>query len=104
MTPIFLEELQWESSRASRRSLLRMNFDASSCFDRIIASITSLAARSYGQHQALCFIHGTFLQQENTCSKQNLVYRTRNIPAAACIQFMAQAKVVPTAPLSVTRL
>jgi hypothetical protein len=50
MTPIFLEELQWESSRASRRSLLRMNFDASSCFDRIIASITSLASRSYGQH------------------------------------------------------
>jgi hypothetical protein len=25
MTPIFLDELQWETSRASRRSLLRMD-------------------------------------------------------------------------------
>jgi hypothetical protein len=63
MTPILLEELQWETSRASRRSHLRMDFDASSCYDRIIPSIASLAARSYGQHQALCLIHGTFLQQ-----------------------------------------
>jgi hypothetical protein len=29
MTPIFLEELQWETRRASRRSLLRLDFDAS---------------------------------------------------------------------------
>jgi hypothetical protein len=53
MTPIFLEELQWETSRASRGSLLRMDFYASSCYDRIIPSIVSLAARSYGQHKAL---------------------------------------------------
>ena len=56
MTPVFLEELQWETTRASRRSLMRMDFDASSCYDRIIPSIASLAARSFGQHKALCFI------------------------------------------------
>jgi hypothetical protein len=70
-TPIFLEELQWETSRASRRSLLRMDFDASSCYDRIIPSIASLAG-SYGQHQALCFIHGTFLQQAKYVLKTKL--------------------------------
>jgi hypothetical protein len=72
MTPIFLEELQWETSRTSRRSLLRMDFDASSCYDRILLSIASLAARSYGQHQALCFIHGTFLQQAKYVLKTKL--------------------------------
>jgi hypothetical protein len=63
MTPVFLEELQWETSRASQRSLLRMHFDASSCFEIIIPNIASLAARSFGQHQALCFIHANFLRQ-----------------------------------------
>jgi hypothetical protein len=63
MTPVFLEELQWETTRASRKTLLRMDFDASSCYDRIIPSIASLASRSFGQHQTLCFIHATFLRQ-----------------------------------------
>ena len=72
MTPIFLEELQWETTRASRRSLLRMDFDASSCYDRIIPSIASLAARSFGQHQALCFIHATFLRQAKYFLKTKL--------------------------------
>jgi hypothetical protein len=72
MTPIFLEELQWETTRASRRSLLRMDFDASSCYDRIIPSIASLAARSFGQHKALCFIHATFLRQAKYVLKTKL--------------------------------
>jgi hypothetical protein len=63
MTPVFLEELQWETTRANRKTLLRMDFDASSCYDRIIPSIASLAARSFGQHQTLSFIHVTFFRQ-----------------------------------------
>jgi hypothetical protein len=63
MTLIFLEEQQWETTRASRLSLLRMDFDASSCYDRMLPSIASLAARSFGQHQALSFINATFLRQ-----------------------------------------
>jgi hypothetical protein len=59
MAPVFLEEIQWETTRASRNTLLRMDFDASSCNDRIIPSIARLAARSFGQHQTLCFIHAT---------------------------------------------
>jgi ribonuclease HI len=72
MTPVFLEELQWETTRASRRSLLRMDFDASSCYDRIIPCIASLAARSFGQHQALCFIHASFLQNAQYYLKTKL--------------------------------
>jgi hypothetical protein len=72
MTPVFLEELQWETTRASRRSLLRMDFDASSCYDHIIPSIASIAARSFCQRKALCFIHATFLRQTKYVLKTKL--------------------------------
>jgi hypothetical protein len=49
-----------------------MDFVASSCYDRILLCIASLAARSYGQHQALCFIHGAFLQQAKYVLKTKL--------------------------------
>jgi hypothetical protein len=39
-----------------------MDFDASSCYDRIIQSLLSLVSRSYGQHKNTCFIHGRFLR------------------------------------------
>jgi hypothetical protein len=60
-TPVLLEELPWEITRTSRRPLLHMDFDASSCYDRIIPSLSSLVSRSYGQHRKTCFIHGRFL-------------------------------------------
>jgi hypothetical protein len=63
--------VQWENTRASRRYILRMDFDASSCYDRIIPSIASLAGKSYDQHQALCFVY-TFLQQAKYVVKTKL--------------------------------
>jgi hypothetical protein len=62
-TPVLLEELlMWEITRTSRRPLLCMDFDASSCYDRIIPSLSSFVSRSYGQHRKTCFIHGKFLR------------------------------------------
>ncbi|KAG7357612.1 hypothetical protein IV203_002300 [Nitzschia inconspicua] len=71
-TPVFLEELQWEISRASRRSLLRMDFDATSCYDRIIPNIANLAGRSFGQHRALCFLHAKFREDAQYILKTKL--------------------------------
>jgi hypothetical protein len=62
-TPSFREELQWEASRASRLFSLRMDFDVSSCNDRIISSIASLAARRFCPQKASCFNHGTFFRK-----------------------------------------
>jgi hypothetical protein len=39
-----------------------MDFDGSSCYNRIIPSLSSLVSRSYGQHRKTCFIHGRFLR------------------------------------------
>jgi hypothetical protein len=60
-TPVLLEELTWEITRASRRPLLCMDFNASSCYNRIIPSLSSLVSRSYRQHRKTCFIHVQFL-------------------------------------------
>jgi hypothetical protein len=62
----------WDTTQASRRSLLRMNFDASSSYDPIIPIFASLAATSFGQHQTLCFIHATFLRQAKDILKTKL--------------------------------
>ncbi|KAG7355833.1 hypothetical protein IV203_000519 [Nitzschia inconspicua] len=71
-TTIFLEELQWEISRASCWSLLRIDFDATSCYNRIIPNIASLAGRSFGQHLALCFLHAKFLEEAQYILKTKL--------------------------------
>jgi hypothetical protein len=51
------------SNSSQSEDLLRMDFDASSCYDRIIPNIASLAARSYGQHQTFCFLHVSIFRQ-----------------------------------------
>jgi hypothetical protein len=63
LTPVFLEDIQLEISRASNTTLCCTNFDSTSCYDRIIPSIASLAGRSFGQHQSLCFVHVRFLAE-----------------------------------------
>jgi hypothetical protein len=49
-----------------------MDFDATSCYDRIIPSIASLAGRSFGQHKALCFVHARFLEDAKYLLKTKL--------------------------------
>ena len=62
-TPAFIQEMQHETARASRKSLFSGDFDATACHDRIVPSVASLAARSHGQHQTLCLAHAEFLSE-----------------------------------------
>jgi hypothetical protein len=96
-TPVFLEELQWKTSRASRRSLSRMDFDASSCFDRIIPTIASLVSAKIRFSASSM---GIFLRQANTSSRRNMDYQKRHTPIAACIRSVVQLKEVQAALLS----
>jgi hypothetical protein len=47
----FLEELKNEISYCSRKPLLNLDNDASSCYDQIVVSLASLINRKYGQHR-----------------------------------------------------
>ncbi|KAI2496776.1 hypothetical protein MHU86_17710 [Fragilaria crotonensis] len=46
--PVLIEELQFEKSRATRKMLVQTNYDAMSCYDRIIPNLAMLVSRKYG--------------------------------------------------------
>jgi hypothetical protein len=46
--PVFIEEMQFEIARASRKTLVQTNYDATSCYDRIIINLAMLVSQKYG--------------------------------------------------------
>ncbi|KAI2497605.1 hypothetical protein MHU86_16911 [Fragilaria crotonensis] len=46
--PVFLEELQLEMSRITRKTMILTNYDATACYDRIIPNLAMLASRRFG--------------------------------------------------------
>ncbi|KAI2495020.1 hypothetical protein MHU86_19495 [Fragilaria crotonensis] len=45
--PVFIEELQCEISRATRKPVILTNYDATACYDRIIPNLGMLASRKF---------------------------------------------------------
>jgi hypothetical protein len=72
LTPVLLEDIQLEISCASNTTLCCTGFDVTSCYDCIIPSVASLAGRSFGQHQLLCFVHVRFLAEAQYLLKTKL--------------------------------
>ena len=67
--PVFIEEMQFEIARASRKTLVQTNYDATSCFDRIIISLAMLVSRKYGVP--------TFTTESNARTLEKAEYRIR---------------------------
>ena len=67
--PVLLEELQFDLSRVSRKSLVLTNYDAASCYDRIIPSLAMLASRKFGKPMRVT--------QANAHTLENAKYRIR---------------------------
>ena len=61
--PVMLEELQLEISRMSRRMLIHTNYDATSCYDRIIPNLAMLASQKYGVHPKVTQMNAMTLQK-----------------------------------------
>jgi hypothetical protein len=49
--PVFIEEFQMEIARSSRKSLVQINYDATSCYDRIIPNLAALVSQRFGVPQ-----------------------------------------------------
>jgi hypothetical protein len=49
--PVFIEEFQLEIARSSRKSLVQINYDATSCYDRIIPNLAALVSQRFGVPQ-----------------------------------------------------
>jgi hypothetical protein len=43
---VFIEKIQFEISRASRKLLVKTNYDATSCYDSIVPNLAMLASQS----------------------------------------------------------
>ena len=59
----FLEELKYDISFMTRRTLFNFDNDATSCYDRIIVSLASLINRKYGLHRKVVANHASTLLQ-----------------------------------------
>ncbi len=67
--PVFIEEMQFEISRASRKMLVQTNYDATSCYDRIIPNLAMLVSRKYGVPK--------LITQSNSKTLEQAEYRIR---------------------------
>ena len=58
-----IEELQFEISRATRKSLIQTNYGAASCYDRIIPSMAMIASRKFGVPKTATHLNAKTLQE-----------------------------------------
>ena len=61
--PVLLEDLQLDISRVSRKSLVLTNYDATSCYDRIIPPLAMLASRKFGVLKSVTLANVHTLEQ-----------------------------------------
>lgn len=61
--PTFIEVLQYDYASLTRWPEIKFSNDATSCYDRIIPSVSNVMARSMGLHKNIAKIHGTMLEQ-----------------------------------------
>jgi hypothetical protein len=59
---VLIEELKMEISRASRKGLVKLDIDDTSCYDRILPIIASIISRSYGVHQNVVLVNAKTLK------------------------------------------
>jgi hypothetical protein len=74
--PVLIEELQFEISRASRKTFIQTNYDAMSCYDRIIPNIAMLVSRKYGDPKQVTRSNASTLEHAEYKSKRILVLAT----------------------------
>jgi hypothetical protein len=61
--PTFIEVLQYDYASLTRWPEIKFSNDATSCYDRIIPSVSNVIARSMGLHKNIAKLHGTMLEQ-----------------------------------------
>jgi len=60
---VFIEEMQNEISRTSRKPVVKFDHDATSCYDRILAAIASITSRKFGMHKNVTFVMANTLKE-----------------------------------------
>jgi hypothetical protein len=61
--PVFIEEMQSKICCSSRKSNVKFDNNATSCYDRILPSFASIASRKFGIHKNVAFVMASTLQE-----------------------------------------
>ena len=72
ITPTIIKEFQYEISRASKRPLVHLDYNATACYNRIILPMVSLISRAHGQHRSIILINATTLKSVQYLLKTQL--------------------------------
>ena len=96
ITPVLVTEMQYKITRATRKPFVTLNFDATSCYDQIIESVASLAARSFGQKNHSVLFMWDIYRKPDIYSKPNSESATSIFNTANFFLFSVQAKEAPT--------
>ena len=72
ITPTIIEEFQYEISRASKRPLVHLDYDATACYDRIILPMASNISQAHEQHRSIVLINATTLKSARYLIKTQL--------------------------------
>jgi hypothetical protein len=59
--PVYIENLQNEITRVSRRPYVKFSNDATACYDRMIPNLANLASMAFGMDPRICKIQGETL-------------------------------------------
>ena len=70
--PVFIEILQNEIYRCSMKSGINFDLDATACYDRILASIATIASRRMGMDKHAVIVNATTLQEAKFRLKTSL--------------------------------
>jgi hypothetical protein len=63
LDPVFIKEMEYEIVRLTRKPLVHIDNDATSCYDRILCFLANLASRKYGQSANICTVQCNTLQE-----------------------------------------
>jgi hypothetical protein len=81
----YLEELRFDYSALTRRSLANFDNNATACYDIILMPIASLAGRKFGIHKDVIFVHATTLEEAEF--KVKISTKVSNTSYKHCIKF-----------------
>ena len=69
---MLIKEFQNEICHVSRRRLVHLDYDTTSCYDHITLTMTSIISRSFRLHMNITMINATTLQKAKYMLKTKL--------------------------------
>ncbi|KAI2493806.1 hypothetical protein MHU86_20729 [Fragilaria crotonensis] len=94
--PVLIEELQFEKSRATRKMLVQTNYDAMSCYDRIIPNLAMLVSQKYGVSKMTTLTNAKTLENAEYRIRTEMGVSTTGIHILRKTQYLAQDKAAGT--------